>query len=368
MGVEKDDGAEDQAQMDILRKHILDIWCNGEEAVCSYLLNWMAHLVQFPGVKMISCPVLKGGQGAGKGIIIQKLGAILGQTHFIAVTDANAVLGQYQQEKTLTNLLTFLDECTFSGDKKQASALKGLLSEDTRYWTAKYVNGYTIRNCSNFIIASNYDAIVFKEIDDRRFLCLELDNRFAGPATAETRKYFNRLAAVPNAAFAHFLYNRDVSKFDPTIMPSSKYQIYQKMLNFDSAHGWLYASLTAGTLFVDKDVAMNEAQELQRKADCEALFLESDKSVLMEKDLLYKHYSRFANHSSQKFKGACLPSSGLFKVMKNIFRDAMVDKGKRGVRGQQKAVVLFKTLGECRKLFANAICEPTYDWGGRGHE
>ena len=47
---------------------------------------------------------------------------------------------QFQSEKVKTNLLTFLDECTFAGDKKQASQLKGLLSEGTRKWEAKFLN------------------------------------------------------------------------------------------------------------------------------------------------------------------------------------------------------------------------------------
>ena len=66
--------------------------------------------------------------------------------HFISATSLDAVTGTFQEERMKTNLLTFLDECTFSGDKRQSSILKGLLSEAWRKWEAKFINPIRIRN------------------------------------------------------------------------------------------------------------------------------------------------------------------------------------------------------------------------------
>lgn len=43
-----------------------------------------------------------------------------------------SVTGSFQEDKVKTHLLTFLDECTFAGGKKQSSVLKGLSSETKR--------------------------------------------------------------------------------------------------------------------------------------------------------------------------------------------------------------------------------------------
>jgi hypothetical protein len=93
----------DDEQAKLVTDHILNIWCKGDQTVCDFLLDWMAHLVQRPGVKMVATPVLKGGQGAGKGIIVELLGRILGNEHFLAVTKLDSVTGQYQEEKIKTN-------------------------------------------------------------------------------------------------------------------------------------------------------------------------------------------------------------------------------------------------------------------------
>ncbi len=71
------------------------------------MLNWMAHLVQRSGVKLCVCPVLQGGQGSGKGLIIQILGDILGHEHFVASTFVSDVTGTFQEDRMKTNLLIF---------------------------------------------------------------------------------------------------------------------------------------------------------------------------------------------------------------------------------------------------------------------
>ena len=208
LAISREKSIEDKEQAKIVTDHVLNIWCKGAEELCAFLLDWMAHLVQRPGEKMIAAPVLKGGQGAGKGIIIQMLGDILGHEHFIAATRLESITGTFQEDKIKTNLLTFLDECTFAGDKKQSSVLKGLLSEQYRRWEAKFVNPIRVKNYSNFIVASNYDEIVLVEHDDRRWFCLEVDSKYAGPQTPESAAYFNRLSSVDVRHFAHFLYTQ----------------------------------------------------------------------------------------------------------------------------------------------------------------
>jgi hypothetical protein len=227
-------------------KHVRVIWCKGDQRVTDFLLDWCAHLIQLPGLKMGTAPVLKGGQGAGKAFIVQLLGEILGAEYFVGVRNVDDVTGAFQEDKAKTNLLTFLDECTFAGDKKQSSVLKGLLTEKKRKWEAKFVNPVRIANHSNYIVASNYDQIVYVEEDDRRWFCVEVDSKYAGPQTPESKKYFDALGKVPAAAFAKFLYARDISKFNPRAPPSTEYQKHQKMIHFGSVTAFVELALRRG--------------------------------------------------------------------------------------------------------------------------
>eukprot|EP01047_Picozoa_sp_COSAG01_P061286 COSAG01_NODE_7634_length_3119_cov_2.884768_1_plen_66_part_10 len=47
----------------------------------------------------------------------------------------------------------------------------------------------------------------------RRFFVLKPSNRYTGAQSAEARAYFERVSAVDPKAFAHYLYNRDISDF-----------------------------------------------------------------------------------------------------------------------------------------------------------
>ena len=312
LAIPKEDSIEDEDQAKIVTDHVLNIWCNGQETDCTFLLDWMAHLVQRPGVKMIATPVLKGGQGAGKGIIVQMLGDILGGEHFIAATRLESITGNFQEEKIKTNLLTFLDECTFAGDKKQSSVLKGLLSEQYRRWEAKFVNPIRVKNHSNFIVASNYDEIVLVEHDDRRWFCLEVDSKYAGPQTPESAAYFNRLASVDVRHFAHFLYSRDISKFNPRAIPSTSYHRHQKLLNFDTVTTWIEKVLRDGQLDVDE-------LDYQDKGE-----LSADKSTSFEKNLIFQsyHYSKAAD---SKYKNK-VGDKAFFKKLYAIFPEIPKNK------------------------------------------
>ena len=50
--------------------HLSQIWCRGDDDALDYLLNWLAHMVQFPGRKVGTAVVVRSRQGGGKNIII----------------------------------------------------------------------------------------------------------------------------------------------------------------------------------------------------------------------------------------------------------------------------------------------------------
>ena len=209
----------------LVTDHIHTILASGNVGISEYLLNWMAHLIQRPWIKMITVPVFKGGHGADTGMIVQKLGDILGTAHFMADTTLESVTGQFHEERVKTNLLAFLDEGVFAGETQQRYVLKELLSEKWRKWECKYHHPIRLQNFSNFIVASNnYDRIVRVKSVDRRWIRIEVDSRWStGGQTPQSKAYFDALANVDTLHFAYFLYNRDIRDFDPSAIPSTEY-------------------------------------------------------------------------------------------------------------------------------------------------
>ena len=356
LAITKETSVQDDEAASIITDHIKQVWASGDTTITKYLLDWMAHLVQRPWVKMITTPVLKGGQGAGKGIIVQKLGEIIGSAHFMSTTRLDTVTGQFQEEKVKTNLLTFLDECTFAGDKRQSSILKGLLSEEWRRWEGKYVNALTIQNFSNFIIASNYDRIVSVESDDRRFLCLEVDSRWVtGAQTTESKVYFDALAAVNASHFAYFLYNRDITDFNPRKAPSTEYQHFQKKLNLDSCMCWIEDTLQNG------EFALLNGTGNEKEVDMMELRFENaldrHEKVRLLKTTVFDSYRAYTGRGDQRF-GGVLKDAAVAKKLKIIGARSC----KSGPRGEQRPCFEFDMLGKLRESFAKAVCEANWSW------
>jgi hypothetical protein len=289
---------------------------------------------------MGTVPVLKGGQGAGKGIIInQFLAAIIGPASFLQCLDMNELTGNFSGEAIKTNLLCFLDEATFSGDKKQANILKGLISEPTRKFELKHVNAVRIANFSNLIVASNYDCMVRVEKDERRFLCLEVDSRFSGPQTPQAREYFDALAAVPVTAVAYYLYNRDISAFANVMrsVPSTAYTRHQKMINLESPVAFVHQLLDDGTHFDDYGAG-----------------------TVVSKDQLMEEYKNFCK--GDKFTRQ-VGKSDFFKELNRVVGSSNVATSRPTVTGGHRgSSVCIKSQAVARGNFLKEVKEKSWNW------
>ena len=65
----------------------------------------------------------------------------------------------------------------------------------------------------------------------RRFFVLNPKDVFSGKQTAAARDYFDKLLAVDPAAFAHFLYTRDITGFNSRQPPLTDALDSQKMIS-----------------------------------------------------------------------------------------------------------------------------------------
>jgi hypothetical protein len=351
LAITREEAIRNDEDAGIITGHVRDIWAKGDSKIADYLLNWMAHLIQKPHIKMMTVPVLKGGQGAGKGLIIQLLGKILGDNHFLQAATVESVTGGFQEEAIKTNLLCFLDECTFSGDKKQASQLKGIITVAKRRWEAKFINAMRVKNFSNLIIASNYDAIVHVESDDRRYVCVEVDSRHAGPQTPASKAYFDRLAAVKPVHFAHMLYHRDITGFNPKAIPSTSYARDQKVRNFDLTLGWICTSLEQGYL---KDDCRNNVNFNTNGTDVK-------EPVVITCGDLFSSYRAHARSSTAKWKHAEDVQKLVIKQLKDCLQDS-IQQTKKGARGMQSPAIKFSNLEALRCAFQASVKEATWDW------
>jgi hypothetical protein len=231
---------------DILRAFLFNIICAGCQGTYSYLLHYLAHMLQRPEEKPGIIIVLLGGQGTGKGTFFRLLRAIWGRTT-IQVSDIQEVIGHFNA--VLERHFVFcMDEALFSGDKKALDRLKSLVTEPTCRVEQKYQPARTIDSYHRFFAASNHDHFAHVERDDRRFVFLRVSDDAKG-----NHQFFNQLAtAIENPlvvdAFAYELMNLDISHFNVRQKPQSSEQVLQKLRSLEGFSRFWFEVLTAGSL------------------------------------------------------------------------------------------------------------------------
>jgi hypothetical protein len=111
----------------VMRDHIRDVLCNGDEKLFVYVLGWLARMVQHPNRPGEVALVLRGKKGAGKGTLGNWLITLLGQ-HGVHVAHAKHLVGSFNAHLR-DAVFVFADEAFFAGDKQHEGMLKALVTE-----------------------------------------------------------------------------------------------------------------------------------------------------------------------------------------------------------------------------------------------
>jgi len=239
-----------QEEAKLFTNHIEQIWCQGDEVLSNYVLDWLAHLLQFPEIKMGVALLVRGDHGAGKGIITALMREIIGRAHFSNFVNLSQLTGQYNGEFLERCILAIVDEV--QSHKEDMSKVKSFITEKTHTVEQKYIAPYEIDSFANFIFLSNSDHMMKIEAGERRFLALEVSGRYAGAETDESRRYFEKLLALGAngraSSVAHFLYTRDLSKFRPRSLPETAATMMQKLQSMTSVQTWWITCLREGAV------------------------------------------------------------------------------------------------------------------------
>ena len=227
-------------------------WCGGDTDLYNWVLDWMAHLIQRPLVKMSSTLVLCGEEGIGKGMVLQKLKEVIGSHLFCQPSHPSDILGNFNSILDRKAFL-FLDELVWGGDKEKAGILKKLITEKEGTINEKGIPQRRFINCANIAMASNEDWVAPAGNNARRFQVISVKNTLLDKsAVYDCCPY----------SLAKFLYTRDISKFQHDKIIATQGLAFQKELTAHNSHKfWLNkvresdlpfnGHITFDTLFAD---------------------------------------------------------------------------------------------------------------------
>ena len=231
-------------------QHILDIWCRGNQEHCDYVLNWMAHKLQKPHIKICVVIALQSKEGAGKNCVLNKFEKILGRQYHATVSNINQIVGDFNGFVE-GKMFIVLDELIFGGDHKMNNRLKNIITETYQVVNKKNKEAYGIDNFADYFITTNMKHFIGVTEQSRRYFCLQCDDKYSGIQTQFKKDYFKKVLDTPEEALAKFLYERDISKFNPREFAKTELFQAQNERGWTSDLKFIYKCLESNTLSSD---------------------------------------------------------------------------------------------------------------------
>lgn len=179
-----------------------------DRAARNHFLSWMAHLVQYPGKKIMHAFLLQGAEGIGKTYFARVFEKLFGSWNIAYVGGADLRSGytSFMQNAQLV----VINELHDSARREVASILKELITDPFYQFKEKFVPNVQLPNRANFFFTTNHeDSIILGEGDRRYFV-------YFSPMQPEKPEYYSELwASLENetAGIYTLLMNRDLSGF-----------------------------------------------------------------------------------------------------------------------------------------------------------
>ena len=151
------------------------------------LIDWMAHVVQVRGVKIRWAPLVIGGQGVGKDLMIKPVAQYL--SHNYQEISPDRLFSQFNSY--LEREMIVVQEMVRHEKIEMYEKLKAMLAGtagDTLMIERKFETPYTVPNVTNFLFFSNHIDAVRLDPEDRRFFVIRSDAKAQGSA------YYHALA------------------------------------------------------------------------------------------------------------------------------------------------------------------------------
>jgi hypothetical protein len=228
----------------VIMEYLRDVICSADRRLFSYLIRYLAHMLQKPEEKPGIMIVLLGGQGTGKGSFFRLLKAIWQHTT-LQVSDVAHVIGSFNAAIE-RNYVVCMDEALFSGDRKALDRLKSMVTEPTVTIEQKYQPRRTISSYHRFFAASNHKHFAQVEADDRRFAFFQVSEALKGDHVYwdNVHKAIDDPAVI--AAMVHEMLSLDLSNFNVRQRPKTEAHMDQRLKSLSGFDRYWFEVLQTG--------------------------------------------------------------------------------------------------------------------------
>lgn len=252
--------------------------CGGVLEHGKYFINFIAQIFQDPNNKPPICIIIKGKQGVGKNILLDAIGNMLNEVHYITSSRPDDFFGTHA-EGYYRKLLVNLNECEGKDTFDLEGKIKSFITEPTISINPKHERPTLIANQARTIITTNKSNPIPIDVKskDRRYVVYQATDEYLKYSSKFWSDLYNHLRnpQTMQALYQYFmsidLTNYDWRKKRPIT------QAYKEMCN-------LYSPIEA--LFFEEFVLQNKWESLD-------IELDQDDYIEISFTDLFNYYQKF---------------------------------------------------------------------------
>jgi hypothetical protein len=231
--------------------HFATIVCSDNMDMATYAVSWAASVLQNPMKKLPAAVFSEGDQGCGKSNFWHVLSAILGPANSVTINRSVDLTGRFTP---FTNMfyICFDEICAFgTGDRMQ---FKGMIGDEDIVSEQKFEMAKLCKNHLNVAGTTNI-GWTDMELDERHVVIThsndkELAEKNYKDIVADWFEFLGRgnEYIAGTLAVADWLYNFDISGWDPTKIPTDERTVKNKLLGAVPAVQFWEECLQAGEI------------------------------------------------------------------------------------------------------------------------
>lgn len=211
---EKYDVEPDNDYSDILELYRHLAGSEKTDEIVEYMLNYHAHLIQYPGNLPRTSVIFKSDEGLGKNVLFEGFGRnVLGNEYVLCAQRQEDIVGRFSV--TNNKFIVIWNEASGKDTHSAIDAIKTLITEETVSWEAKGKQTVAVHNVARLFFFTNNECPIKISPSDRRFMVVECDaerSDYSKDLCDRVRASWDNKAKV--VGFANFLKNRDISNWD----------------------------------------------------------------------------------------------------------------------------------------------------------
>jgi len=197
-----------------------------------YLINWFAHLVQFPGKKTLICPIIRGKPGSGKSVIVDVIIKMLGSELANSTGKMSDIFEKHSQLRK-GRIFSNIDEVDAKSGYMHNETLKNAITADTFNYEPKGINSATLTNFNNFLITTNNEKSVVYQQGERRYAVFDMNDKMVG-----NHEYFDTLIVWSEKqdnikSLFEYLSKVDLEEVNLKLVPQTEALKETKILSLD---------------------------------------------------------------------------------------------------------------------------------------